>query len=273
MEIAESIGEQGRVEVLFLEKALPQSEGPLKNLNSANESRKGGAIIYGAQRAMEDGFDAVIYTDADNSVHLGQIGLLLQPYALQNFPVVIGNRKDALSVLVKQENRWGVGIKVLRHMQRMIGRTIFDLGIRDTQAAFILYDKSILKEILKAPSVYDFSFDSDWIAASIVMKAPIHKVAFAFVDSFEESASIVQGPMTTWETLLFGLLESVRKRELDYDEDMASVMQEHVDGVPDLERIINLLPAQLEKASDAQLGDPTVMSPAKLAEWFKEIKG
>jgi hypothetical protein len=30
-----------------------------------------------ALRAISDGVDAVIYTDADNSVHLGQIGLLL----------------------------------------------------------------------------------------------------------------------------------------------------------------------------------------------------
>ena len=114
--------------VLSLADALPASEGPLANLASADDSRKAGAIIMGAMAAIDDGADAVIYTDADNSVHLGQIGLLIQPYVDNGVPVVLGDRKHADSVLVKEGARWGIGIKVLRHMQRMIGHAVFSQG-------------------------------------------------------------------------------------------------------------------------------------------------
>ena len=127
--------------MLFLEKALPTTQTPLNNLKSAEDSRKGGAILLGCDKALQDGADVVIYTDADNSVHLSQIGLLIRPHLENGYKVVLGNRKDRDAVLVKQENRWGIGIKALRHMQRMIGVSIFARDIRDSQAAFKLYHK------------------------------------------------------------------------------------------------------------------------------------
>ncbi|NNM28337.1 MAG: glycosyltransferase, partial [Akkermansiaceae bacterium] len=114
----------GRVTVLSLAEALPAADGPLARLATAGDSRKAGAIILGAMQAIAAGVDAVIYTDADNSVHLGQIGLLLQPFVEHGVPVVLGNRKHPDSVLVKEGARWGIGIKVLRHMQRMIGHAV-----------------------------------------------------------------------------------------------------------------------------------------------------
>ena len=91
--------------------------------------------------------DAVVMTDADNSVNLGQLGLLIARHA-SGAGVVIGDRKHPEAILVKAEARWGPGIVVLRHMQRMVGRALFDQGLRDTQAAFKLYGTS--EEKLKA---------------------------------------------------------------------------------------------------------------------------
>ncbi len=271
-DLAESIRKESKyadqIEVLFLEKALPAAEPPLKNLKSADDSRKGGAILLGCEKALEDGVDAIIYTDADNSVHLSQIGLLLRPYLEGGYKVVLGNRKDPNAVLVKQENRWGIGIKALRHMQRMIGVSIFSQDIRDSQAAFKLYDKDIVSEILKNPSVYDFSFDSDWIACVIAMEEKFAMVPFAFIDSFAESASIVQGPMTTWETLLKGLVTAVRAREIPHNEEMARIVMEQIDSHHDLELLINDLPKELEEAVDQDLGNPEIMSPKAMEDWI-----
>lgn len=258
--------------ILFLEDALPAASGPLKNLASANDSRKGGAIILGCQKALEEGAEAIIYTDADNSVHLGQAGLLLQKYLEEGYKVVLGNRKDKHSVLVKQESRWGVGIKALRHMQRMVGHSIFSRGILDSQAAFKLYHKDVLERILERPSVYDFSFDSDWIACALAMNEPFDKTPFAFIDSFAESASIVQGPMTTWETLLKGLVKAVHARGIPYNEEMARVIDEHIKSSHDLDALINHLPEELETVEDKDLGDPAIMSPAAMAAWIVERK-
>lgn len=261
-----------RVNVLFLTDALPADAGPLARLPSADDSRKGGAIIYGVMQAIEDGADVVVYTDADNSVHLGQLGLLLRPYLDDGMRVVLGNRKHPDAVLVKVEGRWGVGIKVLRHMQRMVGQAIFSRNIRDTQAAFKLYERDILSQIVADPTVYDFSFDTDWILAVIAMDEPFAKVPFAFIDSAAESASITQGPMTTWETLLKGLVKAVRKRGVEYNEEMARVLDEEIHSSTDLDILINHLPPNLEDATDAQLGDPAVMSPQAMQAWIQERK-
>jgi hypothetical protein len=261
----------GRVSVLSLADAVPASSGPLQKLPSADASRKAGAIMLGCSQAIEDGADAVIYTDADSSVHLGQVGLLLRPFAERGARVVLGSRRHPDSVVVKEAARWGVGIKVLRHMQRMIGHAVFSRGILDTQAAFKLYESSLLREILADPTVYDFSFDIDWILAALSRGGPIEQVPFAFIDSAAESASIAQGPMTTWETLLFGLTKAVRRYGYcsGAAAEMAAVLEEEIADHRDLEKLIDHLPAELEAAGDADLGDPGCMSPQALRAWIR----
>ena len=261
------------VSVLSLADSLPAKDGPLRNLASADHSRKAGAVILGCMEALSKGADSVIYTDADNSVHLGQVGLLLRPFCEQGTPVVLGDRKDPASVLVKDAARWGIGIKVLRHMQRMIGHEVFSRGILDTQAAFKLYEAELLRDIIAEPTVYDFSFDTDWILAAIRRGAAFAKVPFAFIDSAAESASITQGPMTTWETLLFGLIKAVRRHGFCTGNaaEMANVVEEEVAGHRDLEKIIDHLPAELESAGEAEFGDPEVMSPEALRAWLKQV--
>lgn len=261
-----------RVKVLQLSMAIPSKSGPLDRLNCVDDSRKGGAIILGCEYAISAGVDGVVYTDADNSVHLGQLGLILEPYANQSKQVVLGNRKHTDSILVKQEERWGVGIKTLRHMQRMIGAQIFEQGIKDTQAAFKFYSRPVLEKILKKPTVYDFSFDTDWIFAAMEMNQPITTVPFAFIDSAAESASIVQGPMTTWFVLLDGLVKAAKAREVSYSEDMADVFVKEIDSHKDLELLIDVLPPELAGVSDADLGNPKVMSPQSVRNWIVAAK-
>ncbi len=261
-----------KVKVLFLDQAVPTDIGPLKALKSADDSRKAGAVILGCQQAIFDGMDAVIYTDADGSVHLGQVGLLLRPFIEEGYRVVLGNRKHPDAVLVKQEGRWGIGIKVLRHMQRMLGQAIFSRNILDTQAAFKLYDSKLLQKIIAKPTVFDFSFDTDWLLAAISMDEALTTVPFAFIDSFAESASITQGPMTTWESLLKGLVQAVRRHGVSHSKAMARVLDEEIESSADLEAIIHHLPPELAAAKPESLGDPAVMSPEALQIWIQERK-
>jgi len=261
-----------KVSVLFLSEAVPADNGPLEKLKSADDSRKAGAIILGCMQAISDGKDAVIYTDADSSVHLGQIGLLLRPFLDDNYRVVLGNRKDPDAVLVKEEGRWGIGIKLLRHMQRMVGQAIFSRNILDTQAAFKLYERDLLQQIIDTPTVFDFSFDTDWLLAAISMGEPFAKVPFAFIDSFAESASITQGPMTTWEVLLMGLVKAVRRHGVPHNEEMARVLDEEIKSSADLDVLIHHLPPELENADAGLLGDPAVMSPGAVQAWIQQRK-
>lgn len=260
------------VKVLWLQDAIDNKTGSLSRLQSVDESRKGGAVILGAIQALADQQQALIYTDADNSVHLGQIGLLLDPWLNQGKKVVLGNRKHPEAILVKQEARWGIGIKLLRHMQRMIGEAIFSRDILDTQAAFKLYDSHVLANIIQNPTVFDFSFDTDWILAVLAIDEAFAKVSFAFIDSAAESASITQGPMSTWETLLKGLVKAVRQHQMPHNEAMAKVLDEEIHSAKDLDLLINHLPAELENASDKDLGNADIMSPAQIQTWIQSCK-
>lgn len=271
-EMARSHKLSENVKILHLDDAVPQTEGPLAGLESAAGSLKGGAIILGAMEAIKDGVDMVITTDSDNSVHLGQIGLLLQKTNDKKCRVIFGDRKDPDAILVKQENRWGIGIKLLRHMQRMIGHAIFSKGILDTQAAFKLYKCDLLEKIIQQPTVFDFSYDTDWISATIALDEPFEKVPFAFIDSFSESASITQGPMTTWETLLKGLSKQVQKYKLPHNQLMGNILDEEIRSSTDLDLLINSLPPELENVADKDLGNPEIMSPEKVRLWIQNIK-
>ena len=256
-----------RVTVLRLADVVPTDKGALATLGHVDDSRKGGAIVYGALHALDQQVDAIVITDADNSVHLGQIGLLLGRYVNDGAGAVIGDRKHPDAVLVKAEARWGPGIVVLRHMQRMVGRALFDQGLRDTQAAFKLYGRPALEAIVAAPSTFGFAFDSDWLYATINAGIRIDRVPFAFIDSFEESASLTQGPMTTWESLLRGLVAAARARGADHDEEMAAIVDEFADAAT-LERVVREVPADLEGVSDEALGKRSTMTPAALREWL-----
>ena len=259
-----------RVTVLRLGDAIPAEDGPLAGLTDVDDSRKGGAMVLGAQHALAHGADAMVLTDADNSVHLGQTGLLLGPFQARHAGAVIGDRKHPDAVLVKAEDRWGPGIVVLRHMQRMVGRALFDQGLRDTQAAFKLYGRPALEAILAAPSTFGFAFDSDWLYATVASGATIERVPFAFIDSFEESASLAQGPMTTWESLLKGLVAAARARGADHDEEMAAVVDDFADAAT-LDKVITRVPAALAGAADADLGQRATMTPADLRAWLEAV--
>jgi hypothetical protein len=259
-----------RVTVLSLPLALPAAAGPLAGLASADDSRKGGALVLGALHALAHDADAVVFTDADNSVDLAQLGLLLEPWT-DGAPVVLGDRKSGGAVLVKQEDRWGPGIVVLRHLQRMVGRTIFSRGILDTQAAFKLYDRAATETILGGASVYDFSVDTDWILGAIDAGCDIRRVPFAFIDSFAESASIAQGPMTTWESLLVGLVTAVRARGAEHDPAAAAVIDEFA-RADTLDLVVANVPPELDGVDPGRLGDPDLMPPDQVAAWIRSLR-
>ena len=257
------------VSVLRLANAVPATTGPLVDLAHVDDSRKGGAIVYGAMMAVAEGADAVVMTDADNSVDLAQVGLLVAAHA-EGADVVLGDRKSPDSVLVKAEARWGPGIVALRHMQRMVGHELFDRGLRDTQAAFKLYGREALESILAAPSTYGFSFDSDWLYASIASDRTMVSVPFAFIDSFAESASIAQGPMTTWESLLRGLVAAARSRGVEHHREMAAVVDKLADAET-LEKVVAQVPPQLDGIDPDRLGDPEVMDADEIRAWIEAL--
>ncbi|MCP4226930.1 MAG: hypothetical protein GY773_26610 [Actinomycetia bacterium] len=76
--------------------------------------------------------------------------------------------------------------------------------------------------------------------------------------------------MTTWESILRGLVAAARGRGVSHDQEMAKVIDDHANAAQ-LERVVQLIPPDLEGAPAARLGDPTLMSPQKLRSWLETL--
>ena len=75
--------------------------------------------------------------------------------------------------------------------------------------------------------------------------------------------------MTTWETLLLGLVRSLKHRGLKHNEEMAMVLEEEIKSSADLDVLIHHLPNELESVTDQDLGDPQIMSPEEIRTWIR----
>jgi glycosyltransferase involved in cell wall biosynthesis len=191
-EIAEKIisdeGLSDQIKVLYLAKAIEQDLPPAKGLVSTNESQKGGAIAYGLWEAAQSKSDfehIILYTDADLSTHLGQVGLLIDPIINQDKSVAIGSRREHSSVVIKKGTRNNRGKLFIYLWKRLIP----NLGeIIDTQCGFKAFKKEMVNEIINDLIERKFAFDIELLLKSVMKKEnSIAKVPIAWIDS--EAAS------------------------------------------------------------------------------------
>ncbi len=263
-------GLEDNVTVLRLQDALTGDYPQLAKLSSVEDSRKGGAIIYGCLRAIADENEAIIYTDADISVHLSQIGLLLKPFVEESADVVVGDRKIPGAMVIKDALRWGPGVPVLRFFQRRIGRYIFSNGVRDTQAPFKLYSADTLARILDDVQTFGFAFDTEWLMVSLKRAYKIAFVPFAFVDSFDESATKAQGAGTTWYSLLQGLAKQVKYHDVPHDVALADFVLTDIEAHHLIDAIIAQEPPQ-NPSPQNPLEAPASASE-KMIAWVCDLK-
>ncbi|OQY27734.1 MAG: hypothetical protein B6244_09495 [Candidatus Cloacimonetes bacterium 4572_55] len=180
-----------KVKVLFLEEAIEQNLSITKPLSSTKESQKGGAIVYGMWHAIQQPKDEdhiVIYTDADLSTHLGQIGLLLDPILNQKKSVAIGSRREKNSIVIKKGTRNTRGKLFIYLWKRLIP----NLGdIIDTQCGFKAFRKKIAAQIIEDIIEKKFSFDIELLLkAELVKNNSIAKVPIAWIDSEQASTTV-----------------------------------------------------------------------------------
>jgi len=189
-EIVRAEGMEDRAQVCFLEQAIGEGVPAVKALNTTDDSQKGGSIIYGMWHATQqpaDGEHIIIYTDADLSTHLGQVGLLVEPIMKEKKDVAIGSRREPDSVVVKQGTRNDRGKLFIYLWKRMVPV----LGdIIDTQCGFKAFRQGTLQEILEDLLEYRFAFDIELLMRTALgSKDRIAKVPLAWIDSEEASTT------------------------------------------------------------------------------------
>lgn len=177
------------VEVLYLQDAIDKKLKVAEGLKTTDDSRKGGAIEYGMWYASEKNIDnhIIIYTDADLSTHLGQIGLLAEPIINKAKYVAIASRREDASVVLKRGIRNNRGKLFIYLWKRMIRRLNY---ITDTQCGFKAFKSEIVKKIILHNFEKKFAFDIELLIKTDKFKREsIDKVPIAWIDSEAESTT------------------------------------------------------------------------------------
>ncbi len=180
--VAEREGYGDRVRVLHLERAIQDRLPVVSTLASTDHSRKGGAIQLGMWEAVNRKHrgHVVLFTDADLSTHLGQIGLLLEPLA-DGCLAAVGSRREATSVVVKGSGRNDRGklfIYLWKRMLRPLGEVV------DTQCGFKAFAAGIVDELVHQPMERQFAFDIEFmLRTELIRPGSIARVPIAWIDS------------------------------------------------------------------------------------------
>ncbi len=179
-----------RVKVLFLQDAIDQNLPIAKNLSSTNDSQKGAAIIYGMWHSIQNTSDEdriIIYTDADLSTHIGQVGLLIDPLLNQDKSAAIGSRREPESIVIKQGTRNDRGKLFIYLWKRLIP----NLGdVIDTQCGFKAFRNEAAAAIIDDLIETKFAFDIELLLKTeLLQNNSISKVPIAWIDSEEASTT------------------------------------------------------------------------------------
>lgn len=176
-----------RVKVLFLQNAIDIGHAAARGIASTADSQKGGSIEYGMAVAAQDSDPnhVVVFTDADLSTHLGQLGLLIEPIVAQGYDAAIGSRREPLSVVIKGGARNARGKLFIYLWKRLIPQLS---PIIDTQCGFKAFRASAAEAIVKDTIEKRFAFDIELLLRTqLARQGSIMRVPIAWVDS--EAAS------------------------------------------------------------------------------------
>lgn len=226
LDIAQTIvdaSEWTNIYLLRLRDALPSSELPLSRLGSASSSTKGGAILYGMQQAAYDGHDYVMYTDCDNSNHLGQIGLFLKELLGNGKRAAIGDRR-ATRILEWQTSRESESYAnyLLKRVHELLD---FDLLLGDVTCPFKMFEREYLLTLLQNMDVFDFCIDFDILGYLKTSRVPLAIIPIVSVDSDLETTWIPLSNVTVWWQKLQGFIYVVDKYELSHNERAARLVR------------------------------------------------
>ena len=186
----------GEVSVLRLSDAIDKKLPVAAGLPSTDDSRKGGSILYGMWNASNkkvNGDHIVVFTDADLSTHLGQVGLLVDPILNQGKDVAIGSRREANSIVVKHGTRNVRGKLFIYLWKRMLSPALSE--VVDTQCGFKGFRASKVKAVVEDCLEYGFAFDVELLLKSEIQNPNgIAKSAIAWIDSEAESTTTALSP-------------------------------------------------------------------------------
>ncbi|MDD7973588.1 hypothetical protein [Roseinatronobacter alkalisoli] len=257
---------------LRLADALPAPDLPMSRLKSAALSTKGGAIHLGMLQAACDGHDYVMYTDCDNSNHMGQAGLLLHELADHGKKVALGDRRST-RVLEWQTSRESesYGNYVIKRVQALLD---FDLLLGDVTCPFKMFEREYLLDMLPVMNVFDFTIDFDILGYVKTSGAPVAIVPVVSVDSDFETTWISLTNVRVWLQKLQGFLYVIQKYALPHNPEAVRLVREKLWTAEQIRKVLSVSENGVFRNGqkltiDEQLG----MSLAEVDAWITHAQG
>lgn len=182
--------------------------------------KKGGSVTYGINELprREKPADFFIYTDADITTDLRQVGLLVGPMVLEQENVVIGSRavegSIALPPLESDNSPEGRLDSIIRVVSGKLKKEYLLKpieAIKDTQAGFKGFSKEAANQITSEAEDTGFSFDTEYLTLALKNKYGISRVPILWINS--EVLSHVQGSKPRWEMLKGWIGQYKRRKE------------------------------------------------------------
>ncbi|BCW45248.1 glycosyltransferase [Arthrobacter sp. StoSoilB5] len=238
-EVAQAIiKEEGfdSIELLRLRDALPSPNIPLKKLKSADLSVKGGAIIFGLERAAADRHEYIMFTDCDNSNNLGQIGLLMQPLLPGKVRVAIGDRRSTrVSHWQNSRDSESSANYMLKRVRQLLD---FDLILRDVTCPFKMFEREYLIGMLEELDVFDFCVDYDMLGYLKSNGTPLAVVPIVSLDSEAQTTWIPLSNASVWWQKLKGFVHVVEKYRLPHNEEPAELVTKYLGSLENIKTVL-----------------------------------
>lgn len=150
----------------------------LANLNLLRAERNGGkgsAVRLGVFAARGK---RILFTDADNSTPIEEISKLMTKLD-EGYELAIGSR----AALGAQEAKRTAIRRIVSAGLRSMVRTLFRIGVRDTQCGFKLFSAMAAQRLCQAQTIDGFSFDLELIYLAAKAGYRIAEVPVNWIDA------------------------------------------------------------------------------------------
>jgi dolichyl-phosphate beta-glucosyltransferase len=148
----------------------------LQVLRTDRNGGKGSAVRRGALAAHGR---YVLFTDADNSTPIEELGKLLHKVQHEGFTIAIGSR----AVAGAEETARTPHRRVFSLGLRLIVRSMLHIGVNDTQCGFKLYTREAAQRLHTAQTLMGFSFDLELLYLAAKFGYRVVEVPVSWIDA------------------------------------------------------------------------------------------
>lgn len=148
----------------------------LRVLRAARNGGKGSAVRRGMLAARGR---YLLFDDADNSTPIEELPRLLFKLEHERYDIAVGSRIAEGA----QELRRSFVRRILSGGLRWMVRTLFRIGVRDTQCGFKLFTRESARRLYSAQTIDGFSFDLEILYLAARFGYRVAEVPVTWVDS------------------------------------------------------------------------------------------